>query len=626
MKNIRLPFFVCLLSALLMLNCQKEEAPAAEIQEDKAEHPVLLLQKDEESQLKELVANDPVWKKMHAAILRKCNDFFRQPLLERKLTGRRLLSVSRECIRRVFYLSYAYRMTQDERFLRRAEEEMLAVAGFTDWNPSHFLDVAEMTMGMAIGYDWLYGELSESDRTTIRQAIKTKGLEPSFKDEYDSFVGATNNWNQVCNAGMTFGALALTGVYPELAERTIERAVKSIELPMGVYQPDGAYPEGYAYWGYGTTMNVIFLHVIEEAFGSDYGLSAMPGFLKTPEFLEHMLAPSSKCYNWGDCSFSGTFQPAMFWFAQKTNNPSLLWMENKFLQVDNFERYTGNRLLPVALIWAKDVSLSNITKPISKVWVGQGANPVALMRTSWEDPQAIYLGFKTGSPSVNHGHMDIGSFVMEADGVRWAADFGLQNYESLESKGLKIFGKSQDAQRWTIFRYNNLAHNTLTVDGAHQRVDGYAKIDRYSDDPAFSFAISDISSVYKGQLKEARRGVGIRKEQYVVIRDEVRAPDHPVKIRWTMMTTAHVTLTERGATLIENGKTLLVKVEGPSNLTMKTWSTEPTNDYDAPNPGTILMGFECELPAHAVEKFQAFLIPEKAIGQVAAFDQPLSDW
>ena len=30
---------------------------------------------------------------------------------------------------------------------------MLAIAQFADWNPSHFLDVAEMTMGMAIGYD-----------------------------------------------------------------------------------------------------------------------------------------------------------------------------------------------------------------------------------------------------------------------------------------------------------------------------------------------------------------------------------------------------------------------------------------------------------------------------------------
>lgn len=626
MKSIHWLMPILLVWAVLFAGCQKEPASPGQIENDTLPHPVLLLQKGEESEIRELISTDPVWEEMHYAILRKCTDFFRQPLLTRKMTGRRLLSVSRECIRRVFYLSYGYRMTGDERYLKRAEEEMLAVAAFSDWNPSHFLDVAEMTMGMAIGYDWLYDQLSPSTRTTIRRAIASKGLEPSLDDQYNWFVRSTNNWNQVCNAGMTFGALAVSGAYPELAQRIIDRAIESIELPMGVYQPDGAYPEGYGYWGYGTTMNVLFLHVIEEAFGTDYGLSAIPGFLKTPEFLQHMLGATQKCYNWGDCNLGGSLQPAMFWFAQKTGEPSLLWMEKKFLQEPNFDRFTGNRLLPAVLIWARGFPMDAIGEPASRMWVGQGDNPVALMRTGWEDSQSIYLGFKAGSPNVNHGHMDIGSFIMEADGVRWAGDFGMQNYESLESKGMKIFGRDQDAERWTIFRYNNLAHNTLTIDGEHQRVNGYARIDRYSDDPAFSFAISDISEVYNGQLAQAVRGVGIVNEQYVLVRDEVVTLDRPTKIRWTMMTTAGVTLSERGATLIENGKTLNLAVEGPANLQMKTWSTEPTNDYDAPNPGTILLGFECEIPANTAERFQVLLVPAKAAGQVVESDKALSKW
>ena len=36
---------------------------------------------------------------------------------------------------------------------------MLAVSRFTDWNPTHFLDVGEMVMALAIGYDWLYDSL-----------------------------------------------------------------------------------------------------------------------------------------------------------------------------------------------------------------------------------------------------------------------------------------------------------------------------------------------------------------------------------------------------------------------------------------------------------------------------------
>lgn len=625
MKN-RFLTLICLSVLILSFPACKKDSPAAAGERDEGAHPRLLLGKGEESQIRDLINSDATWKSLHYAILDKCNDFFRRPLLQRKMTGRRLLSVSRDCIHRVFYLAYAYRMTGEERFARRAEEEMLAVANFTDWNPSHFLDVAEMTVGMAIGYDWLYEQLPESARATIREAIKNKGLEPSYQNNFNWFLGATHNWNQVCNAGMTFGALAVEGAYPTLAKSVISRALATIKLPMAEYQPDGAYPEGYNYWGYGTSMNVLFLHAVEKALEAGEELTDIPGFLETAKFLEHMIGPSSEAFNWGDCPPGSRFQPAMFWFADKTDNPSLLWMERNFLYPDLDPGLTNNRLLPAIFIWARDIPLRSITEPDEKVWVGRGPSPVALMRTSWSDPRAIYLGFKAGSPSVNHGHMDIGSFVMEADGVRWASDFGYQNYESLESKGIQVFGRTQDAQRWTIFRFNNFVHNTLTVDGELQRVDGYATIDRYSEDPAFSFAISDISSVYNGQLKQAVRGVGIPDAQYVIIRDEIQTMDRPTTLRWTMLTEANIELQERGATLSKAGQKLHLLITGPANITVKTWSTAPGTDYDAPNPGTVLVGFECELPANASEDFQVALIPDKVIHSYTFSDKKLEEW
>src|SRR5690554_1904855 len=93
-------------------------------------HPRILLSSGEEQQIKDLVENDVIWAKMHQSILEECNEIITEPLLERKMTGRRLLSVSRELLRRVFYLSYAYRMTGEEQYLEKAEAEMLAAANF----------------------------------------------------------------------------------------------------------------------------------------------------------------------------------------------------------------------------------------------------------------------------------------------------------------------------------------------------------------------------------------------------------------------------------------------------------------------------------------------------------------
>lgn len=574
-------------------------------------HPRILLLKGEEQAIEKSMRANPVWGKMHEAILRASDTIIGVPTLERKLIGRRLLSKSRECVRRIFYLSYSYRMTGAEKYLLRAEKEMLAISQYSDWNPSHFLDVAEMTMGMSIGYDWLYDNLSPESKKIIREAILKKGLEPSFDSQYNWFLQATHNWNQVCNAGMTYGALAVADDHPEISKQIIERALNSISLPMGDYKPDGGYPEGYSYWNYGTSFNVMFLSAIEKAFSSDFGLLKSPGFLKTGSFVEHMIGPTNASFNWGDCGPGINLSPAMFWFAERNHDPSLLWVEKKFLDRSDHLSLASERLLPAAIIWGKDIPLEKIEAPASNVWVSQGPSPVALMRTSWSDPDAIYLGFKAGSPSVNHAHMDIGSFIMEWGGVRWASDLGSQDYESLESKGISVFGRTQDAQRWSIFRMNNFAHNTLTVDGKLQLVNGYAKIDRYSVKPGFYYAISDLSAVYENQVKGVHRGVCIVRDSYVVVRDELTTLGKPATIRWTMLTAADVSIVnENTAVLKKGGKQLTLRIDAPAKVKLKTWSTEPTTTYDAPNPGTTFVGFEVMVPANHAETLIVSLIPQ----------------
>jgi hypothetical protein len=294
-----------------------------------------------------------------------------------------------------------------------------------------------------------------------------------------------------------------------------------------------------------------------------------------------MIAPSSYCYNWGDCSFRSSLNPALFWFARRIGDNSILWTEKKYMETYGTSKLTGMNSLPAVMIWSRDVDLDAVSIPESKSWTGEGKNPVHLMRTSWNDPKAIYLGFKAGSPSVNHGHMDVGSFVMEHEGVRWAHDLGMQDYESLESKGMSIFGKTQDAERWTVFRMSTYAHNVLIVNGGQQRVDGYAKIDRISGEEAFQYAISDITTLYKDQLESAYRGVGIIDRKFTIVQDEIKTGGTSANVRWNMLTTAEVELVHGGARLVSDSKILSLKVIASENFTMKTWSTAPTNNYDA---------------------------------------------
>jgi hypothetical protein len=584
-------------------------------------HPRLLLLKGEEQKVLQQVKASKELSKVHREILAECDRIIELPPVEHVKIGRRLLDKSRECLRRVFMLSYAYRTTREEKYLKRCEKELLAVAVFEDWNPTHFLDVAEMTMAVAIGYDWLFNELSPASRKTISEAILKKGIEPSMDSKYNSFLRAENNWNQVCNAGISFGALAIAEDQPVLAGQLINRAVESLPKCMiPSYDPNGAYPEGFGYWDYGTSFNVLFISAVEKTLGTDFGLTKSPGFMKTAGFVEHMVGPTGMAHNWGDSGLRGGVNPATFWFAARTNNPNLLWDQKRVLAGAS-RGYVGNRILPVMMIWGAQASFDAVKPPVEKLWVGQGHSPVALMRTSWTDSNAIFVGYKAGSPSVNHAHMDVGSFVLDANGERWAMDFGAQGYNSLESKGVDLWNRAQNSQRWEVFRLNNLAHNTLTFNGQLQQVKGYAKIDAWSETKGQSAIVSDISKVYEGAVAEAKRGISIEKGRYVVVRDEVRTSDKPATMRWNLLTPATVKILDgKSVELSQNGKRMLLIFETKAKIEVKTWPTTPTHDYDAANPDTIFVGFEVTLPANSTENFNAYFTTSKDVAPVKALD------
>jgi hypothetical protein len=618
--------FLC---AGLSAGAQELQADSVDWKAPIAPHPRILLLKGEEDGIKTNIQSDACWKKIHRTILAECDKMLKVPPLQRVMIGKRLLGTSRECLRRVFFLSYAWRMTHEDRYLKRAEAEMLAVCAFSDWNPpQHFLDVAEMTMAVSIGYDWLYDGLSEQSRSVIKTAIVEKGIEPSLDRNNNSWLTGTNNWNQVCNTGMAYGALAIYGDSPRLAAAIINRAIRSVGLPMkAAYAPDGAYPEGYGYWGYGTGFNVMLISALEKAFGKDFGLSQRPGFLKTAFFMENMTGPTGKSFNYSDSGPGWEPQPAMVWFAQKLKDPSLLFIERNQVMSNKSDVMNRERMLPAFMVWGRGIGLDKMQAPASGMYEGGGNNPVAMMRTSWTDHDALYLALKAGTPKESHGHMDAGSFVMDADGVRWAMDLGMQDYESLESKGVDLWNMKQNSQRWQVMRYNNFVHNTLTVNNGLQNVDGYAPITSHSDTPLFMNAVTDMTSLYNGDLSRAVRGVALVNKAYVAVKDELETAAKGATVRWTMLTAATVEVTGNNrAVLTKDGKKLLLEVVEPAEVNIVTWPTAPLHSYDAPNPGTTLVGFEVTLPAGAKQSITVLLVPEKAENQDKEKIRPLAQW
>lgn len=626
--------FALLALALLLFVSGREEVRAAT-------HPRLLWSRASEADVRRAVSQEGSWmRRVHERIAQASESILQQEPVTYRLEGIRLLETSREVLRRELFLAYMYRMTGREEYAQRAVRELEAVCRFKDWHPAHFLDVAEMALAVSIGYDWLFEQLTEEQRQLCEKRLIDYALLPSFDPQYNkNWLHARTNWAQVCHTGMTAAAIVLSDVAPDLAQRTVRRAVEAMPDPMSVYAPDGAYPEGYGYWGYGTTYNVLFLAMLEEIYGSTYDYLCGETFLKTPRFYMQMVGPSGLPFSYGDTPRTDqkpglgenypalprierqrTPSAAMFWFARKCADPSLLYQEVQITEIN------PEKFLPMIPIWGYDLDLREIPVPSQTCFFAQGKNPVAMMRSAWTGENPIYLAFKCGSGSVPHSHLDVGSFVMDVGPTRWAMDFGAENYGAIEEH-LDLWNLADGAPRWTLFTYNNLCHNTLSFDGRFQSTKGYSRLESWSSqNPDFVFATTDLTSHYPGQIARARRGVAIVDRSYVWVRDEIEADSARV-IRWSMVTSAEprIDRDRRSILLTQGNERLTLRVVSqPRNLQLKVWSTKPPTEYENPNLGTCIVGFECEIAPRERVNLDVLLIPEGAEGSCPG--QNLAEW
>ena len=578
-----------------------------------AEHPRLLMNEDDKERLIVLISADEDLKKIHNFILASCNQMAVAKEVEYKLTGKRLLDVSREALKRIFYLSYGYRMTGSQIYLSKAKAELNAVCNFPDWNPDHFLDVGEMCMGVAIGYDWLYDELVPVERSKIINAISKFAFVPSTNSSYSWFYDRSNNWNQVCNAGLVYGALAILESSKKTAVAIIEKALDTNLLALEGYAPNGNYPEGAMYWGYGTSFEVMMLAALESAFGSDNGLSETDGFLNTAEYMLYMCGTSGYRFNYSDCTNSQAPKPAMFWFAKKLDDPSILYEEAKMIALGKYASSTAAimRLLPLAMIYSQPLNINMLSKPEKKVWYGEGPTPVVLVRTGWEGTSGSYLGIKAGKASTSHGHMDAGSFVYEVDGVRWAEDFGYQSYESVENAGVDLWNMGQNSERWDVFRLNNKNHNTLTINNGRHKVDGEATFVEVYETSAKMGAKVDLTDALSPEekLESAVRTVTLEDESYLKVVDELKTKEEQVEVYWNMVTSASAKLIDaKTIQLTLDGKTSLLEFSSENEFTLENnRPTQPAQSYESSNTGKTMVGFTATIPPNSEAVFTVTL-------------------
>jgi hypothetical protein len=528
---------ILLLSVALTLSCITAiEGAAPEVPDEKdvlktlrQGHPRLIVLDPDVQRTKHAISTNPKLKEAFEALKRSGERMLTEPTVEYKLIGPRLLAQSRAALNRIYTLAALYRLEGDVKFAERARRELLAAANLPDWHPAHFLDTAEMCHAVAIGYDWLYHWLSPEDRQTLRKAIVEKGLRPSEPEtaSHNWWMKVRHNWNQVCHGGIAIGALAVAEDEPELAARIVRRAVAYVPFAMREYGPDGGWAEGPGYWGYATSYTVYFLAALETALGTDFGLSSLPGFRETGMFRLHFVGPTGLTFNYADAGDRAGSSTHMFWLAKRFQNPLYAWEAKQRMGAD-----------PLALFWYTESERGpkSTNTPLDAFFKGVNA---VFMRSAWEDPRAVFVAFKGGDNKANHSHLDLGSFVLDALGKRWAVDLGPDDYDLPG-----YFGK----QRWTYYRLRTEGHNTISVNGENQDPSADAPIIAFSSSNARAYGVADLTKAYPQKVERMWRGIALLNRTSVLIQDEVEAK-YPIDLVWTMHTPAEISASGRTAQL-----------------------------------------------------------------------------
>ena len=188
--------------------------------------------------------------------------------------------------------------------------------------------------------------------------------------------------------------------------------------------------------------------------------------------------------------------------------------------------------------------------------------------------------------NANHAHMDIGTFVFDAYGTRWACDYPIKAYQKqrnvLAEAGIstgELFNYAQDSYRWSLFCYGNERHNTLIVNGKRLDVAGKGELLGTFDSNGRMGAELDLSTCYF-DVEKVLRKAEIVSDQYLEITDVLKTGATPACVRFNWVTQAEPQQVADGF-ILRSGKRKMKLSCSQENARWRQWSNNPA-DYDTP--------------------------------------------
>ena len=208
---------------------------------------------------------------------------------------------------------------------------------------------------------------------------------------------------------------------------------------------------------------------------------------------------------------------------------------------------------------------------------------IASFRSGWENESA-FAAVKGADTGASHFHYDGGTFVYDWGGVRFAYELGRDSY-----------AVTPDAEsRKLNYKIRAEGHNTLVINPTAdpgQRSNTKASIVRYKSDESQSFAIIDMTSLYRDYGKndgytgrDIKRGLKLdKKTDSLIVQDEIHLTRQS-ELYWFMHTGKQIALSDdkKSAVISQNGvqvKAELLSDTDAQFMVMDAWILNTTPEY-----------------------------------------------
>jgi len=583
-------------------------------------HPRILLDPPMINELKEKLIEDALYQSWFTDVEKEADHILDLSCVDTPLRH--------ELQNRLLPLGLVYQLTGETKYAERAWQELEAYANFDHWNPTtQFLDIAYITKGFAIGFDWFYQFLNQQQRQKIIRAVMEKALEPVLvayrnpteRTPYQNHkITGFDNWNSSINAGLMMVSLAICDEdgMEEICGDVLQSGIQYWENYLKELAPDGGCVEGVKYWYWGVQSVVECIAAFESATGTDYGLGKTPGLATTAYFPFYMAGPGG-AFNFGNAGETIRISPELFWFARKYKDPKIAKIRRDYMEASQ------NPAMVYDILWYDDALIELIHKgesiPRDMWFMG---NETASHRSDWGG-DALFIALKGGNNMATHGHLNTGAFVLDALGERWAILLGGDRYShpGYFRKG------ARNSMGYQYYRVRAEGQNTLLINPdslSDQLPRSESRIVNFHSKDNRSFSVIDMSEAYGHEAERVIRGAMLFDgRSRILIRDEIICKK-PSQVYWFMHTSAQIEISEdgRSAMLSQNGKQLLAELyctgENASFLVLdaQPLPTSPQSEYNNPNRGIQKLTIHLE----GVQKLDISVVFSPVAGDMERFD------